>query len=897
MTSAMSTAATTTATSPPAPRHWQTNLNLLSCAICDQRYKRPKVLPCLHSFCEKCLSDVIPAESLSVTCPVCRQQSILPLDGVAALQTNVFILNLLNALTLPDCCNRCRLSRSPPTSKCLDCEEFLCDSCSSKHSSMETAETNDSVEITPAGNNNINNNVVYHRNHNSGDNTVSSDVDNLINGGDKDCNGTPRTNANPHGPHSNGTDSIADNGSDITSIHQNHHHHIVPLQTLEATTTYSCATINGTSTGGGDTGGGGPGGKGPVCFADSIVCPNHSGSELKYFCSHCDTAVCETCTQMEHMGHITVILSEALPEHKSTLTSLVSKVRQMTPVIERAVEDVEDVCKQLELNTLSAEVKISTLFSELSAMLEDRKQELLSELAQASAIKEQVLQEQKRSLEDQLARMERCCSITEDTLNSGKNTDIVMVKKEMTGKLNDFLACKVPIQPDTNSLALFEEAGMENFPDIVSQLGAVLQNSAVPHKSTAGGEAFSGCVAGKASTVTVTTRDRNGDLVKTGLAPIEAAISSDLREDKMTPTLTDHHNGTYDLTFVLQAPGVYYLTVLLFGQHTRGSPYKLRAIDLAEENNMSGSGRMPRTPVVKQKGSRRPSSSRSQGSSNRRTNRIEDDLLMRIGLKGRGKGEFLNPQGLCYHKERVLVADSNNQNVQVFAPSGECRLRFGQPGRAPGKIQRPTGVAVSQNGNFLVADYDNKWVGVFSPEGKYITRIGAGRLQGPKGVVVDSEGRIIVVDNKSSSILIFQPTGRLLLRFGSRGNRDHQLAGPHYAAINGNNDIIVTDFHNHCVKVFDRDGEFKFAFGSNGEGNGQFNAPTGVAVDERGNMLVADWGNSRIQVFDAGGSFLSYVNTSSEPLYGPQGLTVTTQGVIVVADSGNHCIKYYKYLQ
>ncbi|GFR61903.1 tripartite motif-containing protein 2 [Elysia marginata] len=140
---------------------------------------------------------------------------------------------------------------------------------------------------------------------------------------------------------------------------------------------------------------------------------------------------------MEHMGHITVILSEAVPEHKHTLTSLVSKVRQLTPEIERAVEDVEDVCKQLELNTLSAEVKISTLFSDLSAMLEDRKQEMLSELAQASSVKENVLLEQKHSLEDQLARMERCCSITEDTLKSGKDTDIVMVKKEMTGKVRD----------------------------------------------------------------------------------------------------------------------------------------------------------------------------------------------------------------------------------------------------------------------------------------------------------------------------------------------------------------------------------------------------------------------------------------------------------------------------
>ena len=119
-------------------------------------------------------------------------------------------------------------------------------------------------------------------------------------------------------------------------------------------------------------------------------------------------------------------------------------------------------------------------------------------------------------------------------------------------------------------------------------------------------------------------------------------------------------------------------------------------------------------------------------------------------------------------------------------------------------------------------------------------------------------------------------------------------------------------------------------FGSNGEGNGQFNAPTGVAVDVNGNIIVADWGNSRIQVqqgggvyninlrnvsviavvitpfsslskhfqvFDGSGSFLSYINTSADPLYGPQGLALTSDGHVVVADSGNHCFKVYRYLQ
>ncbi|XP_009080001.1 PREDICTED: tripartite motif-containing protein 3-like, partial [Acanthisitta chloris] len=219
---------------------------------------------------------------------------------------------------------------------------------------------------------------------------------------------------------------------------------------------------------------------------------------------------------------------------------------------------------------------------------------------------------------------------------------------------------------------------------------------------------------------------------------------------------------------------------------------------------------------------------------------------------------------------RIVVADSNNQCVQVFSNEGQFRLRFGVRGRSPGQLQRP---------------------------GKFKTKLGAGRLMGPKGVAVDRNGHIIVVDNKACCVFIFQPNGKLVARFGSRGTAERQFAGPHFVAVNNKNEIVVTDFHNHSVKVYNAEGEFLFKFGSHGEGNGQFNAPTGVAVDGNGNIIVADWGNRRIQVFDSAGSFLSYINTAADPLYGPQGLALTSDGHVVVADSGNHCFKAYRYLQ
>ena len=49
------------------------------------------------------------------------------------------------------------------------------------------------------------------------------------------------------------------------------------------------------------------------------------------------------------------------------------------------------------------------------------------------------------------------------------------------------------------------------------------------------------------------------------------------------------------------------------------------------------------------------------------------------------------------------------------------------------------------------------------------------------------------------------------------------------------------------------------------------------------------------QVFDNTGRYLSTVNTGATPLYGPQGLAMSPEGHVIVADTGNHAIKFYTY--
>uniref|UniRef100_A0A8C3GJP6 RING-type E3 ubiquitin transferase n=1 Tax=Cairina moschata TaxID=8855 RepID=A0A8C3GJP6_CAIMO len=688
----------------------QIDKQFLVCSICLDRYRNPKVLPCLHTFCERCLQNYIPPQSLTLSCPVCRQTSILPERGVAALQNNFFITNLMEVL-----------QRDPDS----------------------------------------------------------------------------------RGPH--------------------------PGQGLDPV-----SAVTG----------------------QPLSCPNHEGKVMEFYCESCETAMCHECTEGEHREHVTVPLRDVVEQHKAALQQQLEAIGGRLPQLAAAIGLVSEISQQLVERKNEAVSEIGSTFEELEKALQQRKGLLVRDLEAICGAKQKVLQAQLDALRQGQENILSSCAFTEQALHHGTAPEVLLVKKQMSERLSELASQEFPEHPHENDQLdyVVETDGVRKS---ILNLGVLITTSATAHKTVATGEGLRHAVVGQPASLSVTTKDKDGELVRSGSASLRF-------------------------------------------QPIRGSPFRVRAVKACDvppsPDDVKRRVKSPSSGHIRQKAVRRPSSMYSSGK--KKENPIEDELIFRVGSRGREKGEFTNLQGISTSSAgRIVVADSNNQCVQVFSNEGQFRLRFGVRGRSPGQLQRPTGVTVDMNGDIIIADYDNRWVSIFSPEGKFKTKIGAGRLMGPKGVAVDRNGHIIVVDNKACCVFIFQSNGKLVTKFGSRGTAERQFAGPHFVAVNNKNEIVVTDFHNHSVKVYNADGEFLFKFGSHGEGNGQFNAPTGVAVDANGNIIVADWGNSRIQVFDSSGSFLSYINTAADPLYGPQGLALTSDGHVVVADSGNHCFKAYRYLQ
>ena len=71
--------------------------DMLTCSMCLSKFVEPRTLPCLHTFCLKCLEQFVEAlkNFKQLKCPLCNEQHIIPSEGVKAFRQDFRIKNLV----------------------------------------------------------------------------------------------------------------------------------------------------------------------------------------------------------------------------------------------------------------------------------------------------------------------------------------------------------------------------------------------------------------------------------------------------------------------------------------------------------------------------------------------------------------------------------------------------------------------------------------------------------------------------------------------------------------------------------------------------------------------------------------------------------------------------------
>jgi sugar lactone lactonase YvrE len=169
----------------------------------------------------------------------------------------------------------------------------------------------------------------------------------------------------------------------------------------------------------------------------------------------------------------------------------------------------------------------------------------------------------------------------------------------------------------------------------------------------------------------------------------------------------------------------------------------------------------------------------------------------------------------------------------------------------PGKgrtehLVEPHGIGLAADGTLLIADTKGNQVVRFSPEGKYLGKIGngegseAGQFTEPRIVITDPQGRIYASDSKGDRprLQVFSPQGEFLESFAEKGLRPGMILRAHGMALDPQGRLFVIDVDNMRVSVYDRNRQHLCDWGREGLWPGEFNAPHGLFVDKNSDVFV-----------------------------------------------------------
>ena len=219
------------------------------------------------------------------------------------------------------------------------------------------------------------------------------------------------------------------------------------------------------------------------------------------------------------------------------------------------------------------------------------------------------------------------------------------------------------------------------------------------------------------------------------------------------------------------------------------------------------------------------------------------------------------------------------------------------------ELNRPCGIAFTNNGSIIVSERNGHRVTILDRDGEQVNAIGhkSAReivnvsLTFPCGVAITPDNFILVADNHK--IQKISMDGECIASFGRLGKGPLEFnipCGITISPLNGH--IYIADYNNHRIQVLESDLTFSCEFGTEGSAEAQLKQPRTVAIDRKGLVYVADTYNNRIQKFTPEGEFLCQIGEQGAgpgQLHHPSGIVIDDNSLLYVTELGNHRVTIF----
>ena len=271
--------------------------------------------------------------------------------------------------------------------------------------------------------------------------------------------------------------------------------------------------------------------------------------------------------------------------------------------------------------------------------------------------------------------------------------------------------------------------------------------------------------------------------------------------------------------------------------------------------------------------------------------------------------ELNRPYGVAVTNDgHIIVSEFSGDCVKILDKNGKKIKSFGQKiiGSGNVKFDCPRGVAITSDNFILVADKHK--IQKISMDGKCIASVGkqgSGLLEfkKPCGITISPiTGHIYIADEINNCIQVLNPDLTFSFMFGTKGSANGQFDCPRDVAIDKQELIYVVDCCNHRIQRFTTDGQFLSKFGTYGSNPGQLICPVGIIMDINNFIYIVEstvycnLGNHRISIFTTDGQFIRYFGgqgSSVSQFDSPYGITFDREGYLYFCDCSNNRLVVY----
>ena len=724
----------------------------LTCPVCYELYKKPKYLPCYHSYCEQCLVKLQKAGSDSITCPECRKTSAIPSGGIKQLPNNFFINRIVDEVALKEKvtgeedvrCDLC-VREDPAVVLCFDCGVFLCSHCHESHKYSREYQGHSMSQLKELRKEKKDINVrpkakpLLCQEHDMELNFYCGTCEQLV------CHYCTTTDHNGH-EHNTVKKMANKNRMELDDI-------IKPVEEMI----------------------------GELSKAHQNVITTREKVEIQ--ATEVDQQIDDYYNQLQRR------LQQQREELKKELHEVSSQKKK---ALSLQLEQMEHTQGQLEsMKELNNAIKCGSdqeaLFmkkqvTEDVKRMTDSYKKLKTEPVELATM-QFIPVEVHQNLFPQFANVfygdaDPLTSMTENIPSLAyvnNNVNFTIVTKNAQGDRCSKGGSKVIAQVQLSSTGDVIPVAVKDNQDgtysasvVPKQAGEVKLSVIINGRHIQGSPYSVRCRNYLALNVPSKTVNDDGRLGE----PWGIAFG----KDGMW-AVADHSNHC---VYIFDSQDQ---VVRKIGSEGKGNGEFNSPAGLAfdDDNNLYVVCRY-----------------------NHRVQKfiINGQFLLQFGNEGKGNGQLNYPLGITVHNKRVYVADQSNHRISVFQCDGNFSKTIGQSG----ELNYPFDVAVTNN-ELLVANFSGHCISIFTLDGNYISKFGKhgtgrGDLCNPTSLTIDIYGSIIITECGNHRVSVFNKDIVFIHCFGSNGSAEGQFSYPSGIALSPNGSIYICDYSNKRIQIF-----------------------------------------------------------------------------------------------